>query len=127
MEEEKSIYKNYICLSHLNMQHKILYKTFHLNYFKNVFNTLPIKHCLMESHGQPRITFLLSPLFSGLTCGIIQPLPSGTTEVDKDGLRNVLNLKYSQFLSYWSGFTPFLGEKGRTSCQVPLGARGYDA
>jgi len=67
-------------------------------------------------------------LFAGLKYGTMQPLPSDPTETDnEDGFRNVLNLRHSQFLPYWSGSTPFIGEKGRTYCQVFLGARGYGA
>lgn len=63
-----------------------------------------------------------------IVAGTTQPLPSGTTEIgDENGLGNVLNLEYSQFLAYWSGSTSFIGEEGRTHCQVSLGARGYDA
>lgn len=109
------------------MQYKILYKTFHLNYIE-IYSIHYLSNIAVWCHmGTQYIVFLLCPLFAGLTCGIMQPLPSGTTEIDEDGLRNVLNLKYSQFLSYWSGFTPFLGEKGKTNCQVTLGARGYAA
>lgn len=106
----------------------MLYKTLYINYIKIYLIYYVLNTTLWCHMGTRVITFPLCPLFAGLICGTMHPLPSGTTETgDEGGFRNVLNLKHSQFRPYCSGSIPPIGEKGRTHCQVSLCARGYDA